>query len=185
MYVIPFCLLVSCSRADVIDWLQVHGGTVHGLHITEFHGMGRGVRCLSRLEPGAKAVFTPSPVILSGLSGNKAARTYGEVQTLKDSDAIVFQLLLETAKGMSSQWASYLAVLPSRVITPKAFRRVARTALQDLRVMDRAARTREHDAMAMISIEPVLRRAVHMGCSVMSVKKPLGHSAHPPVAVAM
>ena len=88
------------TNANLIDWLRLKGGIANGLEMAEFEGMGYGLRCSSRLETGAQALFVPSSVIFSGGNGNTIARAHGQIQPLSDADAIAFNLLLEQAKGL-------------------------------------------------------------------------------------
>ena len=156
------------TNANLIDWLRLKGGIANGLEMAEFEGMGYGLRCSSRLETGAQALFVPSSVIFSGGNGNTIARAHGQIQPLSDADAIAFNLLWEQAKGPKSVWALYMSMLPPAVLTPKLFGQPALSALHEPQVARRAARAHDLAAATLVRVSPSLRRAVRAGCALAS-----------------
>ena len=153
------------SSAEIVDWLRSKGGTAHHVEMSTFQGMGRGLVCTWPLSAGDPVLSVPSDVIFSGASGNLVAGSHGETQMLSDADAIAFQLLSERAKGTTSVWAPYLAVLPSAVVTPRQFTPEALEAVQAPRVVERSSTERERATATLLRVTQSLTRAVRAGCT--------------------
>eukprot|EP00899_Mesostigma_viride_P015360 jgi/Mesvir1/23825/Mv10632-RA.1 len=122
-------LEASKANTELVKWLISKGLPPQRVILDNCKGEGVGVIADTRLEPNDVAIRIPDSLAVTSVDVNKNPVLAAAAKGRGDIIGFTLWLMMERLKGASSEWAPYVASLPSETMSPLLWTQQERDAL--------------------------------------------------------